>query len=213
MFTLWKASAAFCNVLSRSCEETDFVQQSTNSTHRTSCSIHSCWSLPRRSLEAAAARCRCQCRCRQFYFYSWCRVDSWRNSFNSISSSLRRKGTKINFQIRVELLFTLFNSRNALALVTMCGDVPLSLFAAEHNLFSNACGVCVKEIFLHQRTTLMVNVEKLENARMYRVRRERRFLRWERGWTFHDKLISDTRNEYKHFSLPSSCATTTKTSS
>lgn len=52
-----------------------------------------------------------------------------------------------------------------------CG-VPLSLFAVEHNLFSNVCGVCVEEIFLHQRTTLMVNVQKLENARMYRERRE-----------------------------------------
>lgn len=49
------------------------------STHRTLCSIHSCWSLPRRSLEAAAVHYLFPCRCPQSYFCSWCLVDSWWN--------------------------------------------------------------------------------------------------------------------------------------
>lgn len=72
-------------------------------------------------------------------------------------------------------------------------DSPVLFPQIENNLFSNVCGVCVHEIFLLQRTTLMFYVEELENALMYQRKSERFFWRRElckRGMYFYDKLIS-----------------------
>lgn len=70
-----------------------------------------------------------------------------------------------------------------------------------YNLFSNVCGVCVQRNFHHQTTTLVFYVEKLENSRMQQKNISSKGDGLRRGCIFYDKLISETRNIYKHSRL------------